>query len=178
MARRCGAPFNPRKSPFDPEIRPFNVYSLPTSLPGCYRSPCVRLPSSSAASQPRPVLSFRPSFSCYLEETSLTPPAAPALSLDLSISCSLFVVAKKVNSFGIKPIQPLFAKHPGWGYPVRALDEPRAFPAQQPKAETFLQLPSYIPPSRRRSCASASPTGHLSAWQGATTYALPHPTNP
>jgi hypothetical protein len=31
-------------------------------------------------------------------------------------SCSLFGVAKKVNSFGIKQIQPLFPKHPGWGY--------------------------------------------------------------
>src|SRR5712692_179472 len=55
---------------------------------------------------------------CYLEETSLTPPVAPALTLDLSISCSLFGLAKKVNSFAIKHIRPLFAKHPGWGYPL------------------------------------------------------------
>jgi len=33
----------------------------------------------------------------------------------LPYSCSLFVTPKKVNSFGIKQIQPLFAKHPGCG---------------------------------------------------------------
>jgi hypothetical protein len=49
-------------------------------------------------------------FVCYLEQTSLTAPAIPALTLDLSISCSLFCFAQKVNSFGIKQIQPLFAK--------------------------------------------------------------------
>src|SRR5712664_894 len=36
-------------------------------------------------------------------------------------SCSLFVVAKKVNSFGIKQIQTLFPKHPGWGIPTVSL---------------------------------------------------------
>ncbi len=49
-------------------------------------------------------------FVCYLEQTSLTAPAIPALTLDLSISCSLFCFAQKVNSFGTKQIQPLFAK--------------------------------------------------------------------
>ena len=37
------------------------------------------------------------------------------LSLFLSATCSLFALSKKVNSFAIKQIQPLFAKHPGWG---------------------------------------------------------------
>ncbi len=54
---------------------------------------------------------------CYLERTSLPPPAAAALTLDPSRACSLFVALKKVNSFGIKQIQPLLPKHPGWGYP-------------------------------------------------------------
>ena len=31
--------------------------------------------------------------------------------------CSLFAAPKKVNSFAINQIQPLFAKHPGWGMP-------------------------------------------------------------
>ncbi len=53
---------------------------------------------------------------CYLEQSLPTPRVILALTLGPSISCSLFVVAKKVNSFGIKQIQPLFAKHPGWGY--------------------------------------------------------------
>jgi hypothetical protein len=35
-------------------------------------------------------------------------------------SCSLLVAPKKVNSFGIKQIQPLFAKHPGCGVPLAA----------------------------------------------------------
>jgi hypothetical protein len=33
-----------------------------------------------------------------------------------SCTCSLFARPKKVNSFAIKQIQPLFRKHPGWGY--------------------------------------------------------------
>ena len=41
-----------------------------------------------------------------------------AISLAFSIACSLFGAPKKVNSFAIKQIQPLFPKHPGWGgYP-------------------------------------------------------------
>jgi len=36
-----------------------------------------------------------------------------------SVSCGLFGLSKKVNSFAIKQIQPLFAKHPGWGVPLR-----------------------------------------------------------
>ncbi len=65
---------------------------------------------------------------CYFKQASLLHSADPALTLAPSIVCSLFVVAKKVNSFGIKQIQPLFAKcrggvgipnvstgHPGWG---------------------------------------------------------------
>jgi hypothetical protein len=55
---------------------------------------------------------------CYLESTSLTPPATAPLTLAPSIACGLFVVAKKVNSFGIKQIQPLLPKHPGWGVPA------------------------------------------------------------
>src|SRR6266478_3089640 len=54
---------------------------------------------------------------CYLEQTSPTPRIILALTLGPSITCSLFVVAKKVNSFGINQIQPLFAKHPGVGVP-------------------------------------------------------------
>src|SRR5712664_1083829 len=34
-----------------------------------------------------------------------------------SSACRLFGLSKKVNSFAIKQIQPLFGKHPGWGVP-------------------------------------------------------------
>jgi hypothetical protein len=44
---------------------------------------------------------------CYLEQLPPTLHPAAGLTLDPSISCSLFVVAKKVNPFGIKQIQPL-----------------------------------------------------------------------
>ena len=52
------------------------------------------------------------------------------LSLFLSATCSLFALSKKVNSFAIKQIQPLFAKHPGGGLrdssilPVRSVPAP------------------------------------------------------
>src|SRR5216683_4608873 len=52
---------------------------------------------------------------CYLDQISLIPPVTPGLTLGPSISCSLFRAPKKVNSFAIKHIQPLLAKHPGWG---------------------------------------------------------------
>src|SRR6266852_73478 len=39
----------------------------------------------------------------------------------LRYSCKLFVAPKKVNSFAIKQIQTLSAKHPGWGYLARLL---------------------------------------------------------
>ncbi len=50
-------------------------------------------------------------FVCYLEQTSHTAPLTPALTLDPSISCSLFVIAQKVISFIIKRMQPLFVAH-------------------------------------------------------------------
>ena len=69
---------------------------------------------------------------CYLEQTlhrscrgSHTPRVIPALTLGPSITCSLFVASKKVNSFGIKQIQPLFPKCGGWGIPIRSLDSRR-----------------------------------------------------
>src|ERR1700676_5366267 len=42
---------------------------------------------------------------------------APALLF--SYSCGLFVLAKRVNPFAIKQIQPLFRKHPGYGVHFR-----------------------------------------------------------
>src|SRR5260370_13866537 len=53
---------------------------------------------------------------CYLEETSPTPPAAPPLTLVLSIACSLFTFFFRLPSFVFNSFQPLFAHHPGWGY--------------------------------------------------------------
>ncbi len=44
------------------------------------------------------------------------PPVVPPLTLDGSHCYKLFVATKKVNSFGIKQIHALCAKHPGWGY--------------------------------------------------------------
>src|SRR5216684_3902075 len=42
------------------------------------------------------------------------------LSAFLSSDCRLFALPQKVKPFGIKQIQPLFAKHPGWGYPHKS----------------------------------------------------------
>src|SRR5260370_26602692 len=55
-----------------------------------------------------------PRFSvCHLEEAWSVQCPSSTLPLGPSISCSLFVVAKKVNPFGIKQIQPLFPKYRG-----------------------------------------------------------------
>ena len=58
-------------------------------------------------------------FACYLVQRSPTSHPATALTLAPSITCSLFVVAKKVNPFGIKQIQPLFPKCRGVGWTSR-----------------------------------------------------------
>src|SRR5260370_36043121 len=57
-------------------------------------------------------------FVCYLEQTSLIPPVAPALTLYLSISCSLFLFSFQRRSFVFNSLQPLFPKHTGWVYPL------------------------------------------------------------
>ena len=46
---------------------------------------------------------------------TLPQPFPTKLTPLLPYPCRLFVALKKVNPFGIKQIQPLFAKHPGWG---------------------------------------------------------------
>ncbi len=53
----------------------------------------------------------------------LSPPQCLSVSVAnpmFSVFCGLFVSSKKVNSFGIKQIQTLFRKHPGWGVPPAA----------------------------------------------------------
>src|SRR6266852_1055849 len=58
---------------------------------------------------------FRQPFSC-VHSFSLRH-SAP--SLEFPVTCSLLCISKKVKSFGIKQIRPLFAKHPGWGWVLR-----------------------------------------------------------
>ena len=41
------------------------------------------------------------------------------LSLLLLVDCSLFALSFRTPAFVFNSLQPLFAKHPGWGYPGR-----------------------------------------------------------
>src|SRR6266851_1911691 len=68
---------------------------------------------------------LRQDCACHLEETSPTPPSAPALTLVLSIAWSLFAFFFRLPSFVFNSLQPLFAKHPGWGYPFVAAAAPK-----------------------------------------------------
>src|SRR5229473_6283232 len=54
----------------------------------------------------------------------LTPPSHPPAKLtpSLSYSCSLFALFSALPSFTINHLQPLFAKHPGWGYPNASME--------------------------------------------------------
>jgi hypothetical protein len=107
-----------------------------------------------------------------------------------SSACRLFGIPKKVNSFAIKQIQPLFAKHPGYGVPPNAAAgcgspwgepnpttedrcAPEAPAAKRAFRETFLQPTSYIDVYRHK-----YPTGavlkrwhHVSfpVWEGETS---------
>jgi hypothetical protein len=54
-------------------------------------------------------------FVMLARQISLLPPLPTALTPLLRYSYKLFVAPKKVNSFVIKQIQTLSAKHPGWG---------------------------------------------------------------
>jgi hypothetical protein len=67
-------------------------------------------PSARASSLCRTQFPPQPSL-----RTNLSSVRRRALTLDRSYCCGLFVVAKKVNSFGIKQIQTLCVKHRGWG---------------------------------------------------------------
>ena len=60
-------------------------------------------------------LEWEYSCSCYLDETSQSPPASPLLTLALSYYCELFVASAKVKPRGIKQIRALLPKHPGGG---------------------------------------------------------------
>jgi hypothetical protein len=59
-------------------------------------------------------------YAMLARQVILPRPLALKLTPLLPYSCSLFVAPKRVNSFGIKQIQPLFAKHPGCGVPLAA----------------------------------------------------------
>jgi hypothetical protein len=85
----------------------------------------------------RPDLEY--TFACYLEQPSPTPHPTTALTLDRSYCCSLLVVAKKVNSFGIKQIQALFPNHPGWGIPAHLAPVGSATYSLPPEAGLFLR---------------------------------------
>jgi len=59
-------------------------------------------------------------FSRVISNKPLPPLRHSTLTLDPSISCSLFVLFFRLPSFVFNLLQPLFAKHPGWGVPPRA----------------------------------------------------------
>src|SRR6267378_5344124 len=55
---------------------------------------------------------------CYLEQTSHTVPTTQAVTLALSISCSLLLLLLQLPSFVFNRLRPLFPKHPGGGWIV------------------------------------------------------------
>src|SRR5229473_7483273 len=109
---------NPSKSPFNPEIRPFNVSYFTCRIRPCYRSPCTQLPPSAAS--PLTLLAL-------LGRCTYRGPAARprSLGVPLSISlCRLFVfILLRIAS----PANPLYShpyKSPGGVMTPRF---PRAF---------------------------------------------------
>jgi hypothetical protein len=57
-------------------------------------------------------------------QITLPRPFPTKLTALFRYSCRLFVVLKKVNPFGIRQIQALFAKYRGWGIPNAATGHP------------------------------------------------------
>jgi hypothetical protein len=77
------------------------------------------------ASHLTPFLSSLPENSHLLElDHSPICTSAPELNHSVSYCSELFVVAKSLNSFGIKQIQTLLAKHRGWGATYKLLATP------------------------------------------------------
>src|SRR6266478_9068568 len=72
------------------------------------------------------------------------PPHPPAkLTPSLSHSCSLLCASKKVNPHQISNFQPLFAKHPGWGYlGVSPLLESTQLPVCPLRRDSFFTPPA------------------------------------
>ena len=87
------------------DVFPARIFAVISSDPCTYKFTIDKRPDMQYA------------FACYLEQPSPTPRATPAVTLDRSYCCKLFVVTKKVKSFAIKQIQTLLPKHPGWGIP-------------------------------------------------------------
>ena len=92
------SPFRPS---FPPAIRRVSERAVLPSLTTHYSLPTTHYPL--------PTTHFRARLS--------TGRGPRVTSHAFSCACRLFVAPKKVNSFAIKQIQPLFAKHPGWGCP-------------------------------------------------------------
>src|SRR3981081_1240978 len=87
-------------------------------------------------------------FACYLEQPSTTPPAAPALTLDPSISCSLFALFFRLLSFVFSHLQRLLPKNEGWGIPLHLAPVESAtyrlfFPPSHNLVNTILAEPSF-----------------------------------
>jgi hypothetical protein len=102
-------------------------------------------------------------FLCYLDETSLTLPAAPALTLAFSIACSLFPLIPQLLSFVFNTLQPLFPKTPGWGVPRISFQLPTA---HYPPLTTRSPLSTF----RVNTCKSASKQSTLTTFR-MNTYA-------
>ena len=85
-------PIQVLRFPFSPEIRPFNVYSLLTSLLGCYRSPWPARSQTKPTTSRRRIITthcplltthFSPPFVFIILQTP--PPACPPTSIFISI---------------------------------------------------------------------------------------------
>src|SRR5712664_4751058 len=95
------------------------------------------------------------------------PPHPPAkLNPSLSYSCSLFALFSALPSFRINHLQPLFGKHPGWGYPNASMGHLEPLSSDKGRRRNCSSITSF----RINTCKSVSKQSTLTTFR-MNTYA-------
>src|SRR5713101_8135120 len=100
--------------------------------------------------------------SAMLPRQLTLPPHPPAkLTPSLSYSCSLFALFFALPSFRINHLQPLFTKHPGWGYPNASMGRTELLSSEKERRQNCSSITSF----RINTCKSVSKQSTLTTFR-------------
>ena len=93
----------------------------------------------------------------------LTLPSHPPAKLtpSRSHSCSLFALFSALPPFRINHLQPLFAKHPGWGYPNASMGHPGTLSSDKGRRRNCSSITTF----RINTCKSVSKQSTLTTFR-------------
>src|SRR6266446_6144121 len=97
-----------------------------------------------------------------LPRQPILPPGPPVkLTPSLSCSWSLLCAPKKRNSHKINSLQPLFPKHPGWGYPNASMGHPGTLSGEKERRRSCSSITTF----RINTCKSVSKQSTLTTFR-------------